>query len=205
MAKRRMMRVKPESDSPSDSTRNEEEPKKKRKKEKKKKIVAAPSSAQLPSTGTIVGIDPGSRCGWACCSNGEIMSGMWDTRVKLRKEGGGMRYLRLEKQMNEFFDKLDEKVDCLFFEEVRRHKGVDAAHVYGGVVATITKVCEQREIPYASVPVGTVKKRATGKGNAGKEDMVAAANREFGLGLSDKENDRADALWILVCGIEEVG
>ena len=42
------------------------------------------------------------------------------------------------------------------YEEVRRHMGVDAAHVYGGLMATLTAWCEGQGIAYAGVPVGTI-------------------------------------------------
>ena len=46
--------------------------------------------------------------------------------------------------------------------------GTDAAHVYGGFLATLTSWCEQRAIAYQGVPVGTIKRFITGKGNADK-------------------------------------
>ena len=53
--------------------------------------------------------------------------------------------------------------------------GVDAAHAYGGFMAHLTAWCEHHNIPYAGVPVGTIKKHATGKGNASKDLMIGAA------------------------------
>ena len=41
--------------------------------------------------------------------------------------------------------------------------GVDAAHAYGGFMAHLTAWCEHHQIPYQGVPVGTIKKHATGK------------------------------------------
>ena len=45
-------------------------------------------------------------------------------------------------------------------EEVRRHAGTDAAHVYGGLMATLTAWAELRGVPYEGVPVGTIKRFA---------------------------------------------
>jgi Holliday junction resolvasome RuvABC endonuclease subunit len=44
------------------------------------------------------------------------------------------------------------------------------------------------------VPVGTIKKHATGKGNAGKEEVVAAMR---GRGHAPADDNEADALAIL--------
>jgi hypothetical protein len=63
----------------------------------------------------------------------------------------------------------------VFFEEVRRHMGVDAAHAYGGFMAHLTAWCEQQNIAYEGVPVGTIKRHATGKGNANKSMMIESA------------------------------
>ena len=85
-------------------------------------------------------------------------------------------------------------IHAVYFEEVRRHAGVDAAHVYGGLLATLTSWCEHHNIPYQGVPVGTIKRHATGQGNAGK-DAVIAAMQALGHAVSD--DNEADALALL--------
>jgi hypothetical protein len=52
------------------------------------------------------------------------------------------------------------RTGTIHFEEVRAHAGTDAAHIYGGLLATLTSWCEQRSIPYQGVPVGTIKRLA---------------------------------------------
>lgn len=84
-------------------------------------------------------------------------------------------------------------VTVLAYEEVRRHAGTSAAHVYGGLVSAFTALCEEREVPYQGQPVGTVKKLATGKGNASKAAMIAAAEERWSVAC---EEDEADALWV---------
>ncbi len=78
----------------------------------------------------------------------------------------------------------------VYFEEVRRHTGVDAAHAYGGFWAHLTAWCEHRNIPYQGVPVGTIKKHATGRGNAGKAAMIAALRLK---GFQPTDDNEADA------------
>jgi len=102
--------------------------------------------------------------------SGAMVSGVWNLKGG-RFEGGGMRFLRLRNHLEaEFSD-----IEVLVYEEVRSHLGVDAAHIYGGIQAVITSYCEERSIPYEGIPVGTIKKHATGKGNAGKPAMLEAA------------------------------
>ena len=153
----------------------------------------------------IIAIDPGTACGYAWSDDGKVhveQSGVWDLKPR-RHEGGGMRYLRVRNYLFEMLD-LDRDANdwVVFYEEVRGHKGTDAAHIYGGIVATIASLCEEYGIPYQGIPVGTIKKRATGKGNANKQAMIEAACEHFGPVTDDNQ---ADALWILQCGIEEIG
>jgi Holliday junction resolvasome RuvABC endonuclease subunit len=94
-------------------------------------------------------------------------------------------------------------IGAIYFEEVRRHLGVDAAHVYGGLLATLTAWCERHQIPYQGVPVGTIKRHATGKGNAGKAEVIAAMKA---LGHPVTDDNEADALallhWALAQGVD---
>lgn len=142
----------------------------------------------------LVAIDPGTACGWAVRTETSAGvswdSGTWDLSAR-RHEGGGMRFLRLRRYLGEL---LATQPDALVYEEVRRHMGVDAAHVYGGIVAVLAAECESRSIPYAGIPVGTVKKHATGKGNADKEKMLAAARAKW-PGWDGDDNE-ADARFI---------
>ncbi|MCC8467770.1 MAG: hypothetical protein LN589_03630 [Rickettsia endosymbiont of Eriopis connexa] len=62
----------------------------------------------------------------------------------------------------------EDGIDIIYFESVRSHKGIDAAHKYGGFLATLTAFCEHHQIPYLGVTVGTIKKHITGKGNTTK-------------------------------------
>ncbi len=108
----------------------------------------------------ILAIDPGTKCGWAVCEAGEIIvSGVWNLKPG-RLDGGGMRFVHLERHLNYIGDAYTIR-EC-YFEEVRRHLGTDASQVYGGIIAIIMAWCERREIPYQGIPVGTIKCAATG-------------------------------------------
>ncbi len=141
----------------------------------------------------ILALDLGTLTGWALRSqDGIIISGVGDFKPQ-RFEGGGMRYLRFRRWLAELKSSADG-LDTIYFEEVRHHAGVDAAHAYGGFLAQLTAWCEQHTIPYQGVPVGTIKKHATGKGNANKADMVAAMRAR---GFHPADDNEADALALL--------
>ena len=141
----------------------------------------------------VMALDLGTQTGWALATcDGGITSGTESFKPQ-RFEGGGMRYLRFKRWLTEVKQSADG-IDALYFEEVRRHAGVDAAHAYGGFLATLTAWCEHHQIPYQGVPVGTIKKHATGKGNASKDDLINAARAR---GFHPCDDNEADALALL--------
>ena len=143
-------------------------------------------------------LDLGTTTGWAIKSRDSQIAHGFVSFKSQRFEGGGMRFLRFKHWLAEIKTMTGE-INAVYFEEVRRHVGVDAAHVYGGLMATLTTWCEHHRIPYQGVPVGTIKKHATGKGNAGKADVIAAMRA---LGHPVTDDNEADALAILHWAID---
>ena len=147
---------------------------------------------------TTLALDLGTTTGWALrARDGQIAHGFVSFKPQ-RFEGGGMRYLRFKRWLSEIQGAASE-IHSVYFEEVRRHSGVDAAHVYGGLMATLTTWCEHHNVPYQGIPVGTIKKHATGKGNAGKDEMIASVQLRGHVPCDDNE---ADALALLHWAIE---
>jgi Holliday junction resolvasome RuvABC endonuclease subunit len=142
----------------------------------------------LPVKCGILALDLGTKTGWAICAPGGIHSGVWDLKPD-RFSGAGMRFVRLQRLLGQL-----PKPGRVVFEEVRRHVATDAAHAYGGFMATLTAWCEEQKIPYEGIPVGTIKKFATGKGNADKGMMIAAA---MVWGHNPADDNEADALALL--------
>ncbi|WP_235575902.1 crossover junction endodeoxyribonuclease RuvC [Roseovarius tolerans] len=150
---------------------------------------------------TLLALDLGTTTGWALHgADGLITSGTASFRNG-RFDGGGMRYLRFTNWLGEL-ERLSGPIAAIWFEEVRRHAGTDAAHVFGGLMASLTSWAELRGIPYQGVPVGTIKKHATGKGNAPKQAMIDAARAR---GFSPADDNEADAIAILFWAIETNG
>ena len=145
-------------------------------------------------------LDLGTRCGWAIgtTANGAA-SGTWDLApAKQRRfEGAGMKWLRLRSFIDDVYRM--QRFERVVIEEVRRHLGVDAAHAYGGALAVVSEWCEANKVPYSGVPVATIKKHATGKGNAKKDAMIAAAEAR---GWKPGDDNEADALWLLAATLE---
>jgi len=146
-----------------------------------------------PKTPLILALDLGQKTGWAVRNReGAIASGVQEFRPG-RFEGGGMVWLRFRSWLQEV-DETSGGVGVVVFEEVRRHLGTSASHAYGGYLAHLTAWAEASRIPYRGVPVGTIKRHVTGKGNADKAAVIAAVKA---LGFNPKDDDEADALALL--------
>ena len=144
----------------------------------------------------ILALDLATQTGWASSwtnGKGTIFSGTVGFQVK-KFDGAGMRYLKFENWLRNMIA-LGEP-DVVYFEGVRRHMGVDAAHVYGGMLATMQKVLEELKVPYCALSVQQIKKFATGKGSAKKDAMLEAAKNKWPDRTFADDNE-VDALWIL--------
>ena len=140
---------------------------------------------------TVLALDLGTNTGWAVMYDSSwIESGSVSFATK-RHDGGGMKYLKFRRWLDSEFKGCVSEV---YFEEVRRHVGTSAAHAYGAFVGQLTAWCEEHSIPYSSVPVGVIKKSATGKGNASKQQMIDAM---FNKGYLPEDDNEADALALL--------
>jgi len=136
---------------------------------------------------SILALDLGTKTGWAtrnATGTKDFKNGRFD--------GGGMRFLKFRRWLDEIIAL--EGINEIVFEEVRRHIGTDASHVYGGFLATLTAYCEEKNVRYSGIPVGTIKKHATGKGNSGKPAMMDAYRKKWCvLPIDDNE---CDARWL---------
>ena len=146
------------------------------------------------SGNTILCLDLGTQMGYAVItSGGFILSGSVNLNTD-RFSGGGMRFLKF-KQWLQDINRVADPIDVIYFESVSRHLGTHAAHTYGGFWATLTAWCEQEKIPYEGVPVGKIKKFATGRGRANKQVMIDAAKKRGHDPVDDNEADAINLLY----------
>ena len=144
-------------------------------------------------------IDLGTTAGWALALKGSdaALSGVWSF-ARGKFDGAGMRFVKFRKKLQDLHDIFG--IEAVYFEGVRAHKGVDAAHAYGGFMAVLQAFCEENAIPYDGVSVQDIKKYATNRGNADKDAMVAAVR---GWGYDPATSDEADAIAILRLVLEK--
>ena len=160
-------------------------------------VPAAPATKP-----TILALDLGTTTGWALRAlDGLITSGTVSFRPS-RYDGGGMRYLRFTNWLTEL-DQLSGPIAAIWYEEVRRHVGTDAAHVYGGLDGDADRL---GRAPRRAVPgcAGRHDQDATPPARAtpAKEAMIAAARAR---GFRPSDDNEADALAILHWALETRG
>jgi crossover junction endodeoxyribonuclease RuvC len=141
-----------------------------------------------------LGIDLGTHCGYGVLDDDKVLDyGTWHLDQNLF-EGGGWRYLVFRGHLQQLLAK--HSPDVIGYELVRRHgKGnnTQAAHIWGGLRATLQTVLDEQQIPYTSLEIGTIKKELTGKGNASKELICEGVNTRWGLNLqATKKDDETD-------------
>ena len=146
----------------------------------------------------LLALDLGTTTGYCALINGVKTHDTVSFKPS-RVSGGGERFLRFQRWLVDFGSA--NAVSEIVFEEVRRHRGTDAAHVYGGLLACLTAHCEAQQIAYTGYPVGEIKKFWTGKGNADKVAMIKTAN-EKGFTVSD--DNEADAIAILHLHLDRI-
>ena len=151
--------------------------------------------------GAKLALDLGTSTGWALQTGDDFISSGTVSLRHTRFDGGGMRFLRFRRWLEQL-DIDAGPIEAVYYEEVRRHAGTDAAHVYGGLLAVLTAWCEEHLVAYQGVPVGTIKRFITGKGSADKAAVIAAVQAK---GFAPADDNEADAIAILLWAIETRG
>lgn len=77
------------------------------------------------------------------------------------------------------------------------------AHALGELGGVIRVALWERNIAFVEVPPASLKLAATGRGNARKEEVLAAAIRR--LGYEGADNNEADALWLRTMALVRFG
>jgi Holliday junction resolvasome RuvABC endonuclease subunit len=147
------------------------------------------------SEGKILALDLATKTGWA--TNAPEYSGVENFRNSTR-DSRGMIYVRFGKWFNEM---LESYTPSLIVYEQLHLRGAAATELLTGLLGQMERCIEEycynrnTKIEHASIHSGTIKKFATGKGNASKEQMMKSYYDRFG---KDPEDDNeCDARFLL--------
>lgn len=172
-----------------------------------------------------LGLDLATNCGAAFCDfvpgepvkDATVVMGQWDLSLGAF-DSGPLRHIRLKQ-----FLAVTEP-DLIVFEHVRHvgsnasYRGAanmtaiiarvaSAAELIGGLATTLSTWAEERGVACQGFSVGTIKKFATGNGNAGKEAVIEAANEQFGTDFSTEDYEKTgvdnlcDAAFLCLMGV----
>lgn len=146
----------------------------------------------------ILALDFGGDTGWAVGEQRVEASGVWDVRPR-RGESPGMRYIHLRRKFQEILAAYPD-LRLLVYEQAHQ-RGGHATEYAVGCATTMQAWCAERGLEYAPVHSATLKKWATGRGNAPKPRMVAEARRR---GYKPRDDNEADAILLLLYAGEEL-
>lgn len=92
-----------------------------------------------------------------------------------------------------------KKIDTIAFEDVQFHNSTAQSHLWASLRGVMWAAAGDRPIGWHAIPVGTIKKFATGRGDATKEMMM---NSLLNLDLCITDDNEADAIWVALCAAE---
>lgn len=158
-------------------------------KPKKDKPAYQPELIVLPVAATLA-LDLGTALGFALvCKDGKIKHG---AREFSPKNGRGQRWESFRIWLAETIH--ENGIQHIAYEDVKRHSGTIAAHVYGGFLAVVEMIADRYSVTMHAYGVGAIKSNWAGDGRADKETMVKMA---LARGLKTRDDNTADALAIL--------
>ena len=148
----------------------------------------------------VLALDLGTQCGWAVVTrDGKFSSGS-DRFDPKRCGGPGKRWLAFREFLTARAREAGS-IQAVYYEDVKQPFASNlAARAYCGLLAVLELWCAANNIPLYGIGVGTIKKHATGRGNAKKPEMIAAAKAR---GIAAKDDNEADAVALLAYALEQ--
>lgn len=141
----------------------------------------------------VIGIDPSlSGTGFA------QHHGQLHTIKTTAKMGDGERLLHLYRELVKL---TTDGADFAVIEDLPTH--AMSAGLTGRAQGIVRMTLAQRGIPYVAIPPASLKKFATGKGNA-KKDAMRQAWLEF-TGVDNADDNQVDAAWLRQIGLHLKG
>jgi len=137
----------------------------------------------------ILALDLATKTGWAHSSG---PSGVQDFKPR-RGDSKGMMWIEVKAWLRRFLDA--EPTDVICYEQAH-HRGGAATHSAHSLICCVEEVAAQREIEVTSRRAHDIKFHATGRRNASKGEMIAAAKARWPE-TEIIDDNHADALWLL--------
>ncbi len=131
----------------------------------------------------ILALDIATNTGWKT----KTSSGVWNLKPN-RGESEGMRVVRFKSKVKELIEL--ENITLVSYERpAGMHKS--SIMVASEMVGVLKDLCIEKRVELACYSATEIKKFATGKGNANKDEMIKEAIR---LGFNPQDDNEADAI-----------
>ena len=149
----------------------------------------------------ILALDLALKTGWACRSEygDQLISGVQDFSLT-RGESRGMVYIKFIGWLKKTYSTV--LFDLVYYEQPHQRGGAPT-QILLGLVSHLQAFCADKGIDHADVHSKTLKKFATGSGNAKKPDMIIKAAEI--LGRQPLDDNEADAVHILLFAENAIG
>jgi Holliday junction resolvasome RuvABC endonuclease subunit len=141
----------------------------------------------------LLALDLGTHTGWALWENGRVESGVQAFELK-RGESPGMRYLRFRRWLEE----IAVRIQVIAYEQTLPWKaGSHAREISNNLAGRVQEFCAERNgVEHIAVENNTLKKWTTGRGNAGKDEMIVHVQARF-TAKRGIAHDEAEAIALL--------
>jgi len=142
----------------------------------------------------LLALDIATKTGWKT----KTSSGVWDLKPN-RGESEGMRVVRFKSKVRELINL--EQINLVSYE---RPAGAykSSIMVASEMIGVLKDLCIELNIDLACYSASEIKKFATGKGNANKEEMIKSAIK---LGFNPKDDNEADAIHLYNLSVSHLG
>lgn len=144
-----------------------------------------------------ISLDLGRHLGYCIrFDNGTYKTGCKDLAMPSGKGDKYAYYINL----NKFLLKCHhtELITKIYIELVTFSTNTYATQAHGAYKAEVGTFARTRMIPVKEIPVSTVKKKLTGRGNASKAGMIHYAEKWLGISIFD--DNEADAVGVMYAG-----
>lgn len=146
----------------------------------------------------ILALDLSTKTGFA---HSDGASGVWMLMPKQPHEHGGWRFAMFGSWLGDFLDA--HETDAIAYEKAH-HRGGPATRLAIGLITTVETVAAHAGIHVVQgFHTGTIKKHATGHGNAKKPEMAAAAIARNPT-MKFIDDNHVDALFLLDLALSEL-
>jgi Holliday junction resolvasome RuvABC endonuclease subunit len=146
----------------------------------------------------IVFFDTSQSTGWAVADGGRIVESGVQSFAKRRGESNGLVFLRFRKWLYDFIEITGP--DVIGYE--RAHFRGAGTELLAGLQTRVQEAIAEFCLVPAPLHTAEIKRFATGRGNAPKADMVAAAVPV--LGRDPVTDDEADAVFGALCVASQI-